>query len=233
MKTITILFIVTSHAMLGTTGEATGLWLEELSTPYYMFQEQGYEIEIASIKGGEGPIDPRSASEEGMPESVKRFYADEAAMNALKNTVSINEIEPEKYDAIFLPGGHGTMFDFPNNERLAEIIAGAYEGDRVVAAVCHGPAALVGVMKSDGTPLVQGKTLAAFTNAEEDAVELTDAMPFLLQTSLEEAGASHVAAENFQPKAVADGNLITGQNPASSEEAARLVIEALSKAGSQ
>jgi len=228
MKTLTILFIVTSHAMMGSTNEPTGLWLEELSTPYYAFIEAGYEVEIVSVSGGEIPIDPRSVNEEGEnPESVTRFLNDETAMKHAKNTKSIEGLDTSKYAAVFIPGGHGTMFDMPENETLANIVSSTLADDRIVAAVCHGPAALVSAVDENGTPIVKGKKIATFTNAEEDAVGLTDDMPFLLETRLKELGANVTTAPNFEAHSVVDGNLVTGQNPPSSEAAAKLVIKLL------
>lgn len=228
MKTLTILFIVTSHALIGNTGEPTGLWLEELSTPYYAFIQAGYDVEIVSVSGGKIPFDPRSINEDGKnPTSVERFLNDETAMTHVKKTASIEGLDTSKYAAIFIPGGHGTMFDMPENQTLADIVSSTLADDRIVAAVCHGPAALVSAKDQNGTPIVKGKKVAAFTNAEEGAVGLTDEMPFLLETRLKELGANVVTAPNFEPHAVVDGNLVTGQNPPSSEMVAEKVIKLL------
>lgn len=228
MNPLAILFIVTSHAFIGETGKSTGLWFEELTTPYYAFKDAGYSVEIASISGGAVPIDPTSQKELGdNPASVDRFLRDSQAMQALKNTTSIEKIDSTKYAAVFLPGGHGTMFDFPGNAKLASIVSSTFERGGVVAAVCHGPAGLLDAKDKNGNPIVQGRKVSAFTNAEEEAVNLTKEMPFLLETRLRELGANVETAPNFQPFAVADGNLITGQNPASSEKVAELVIEQL------
>ena len=227
MKTAAILFIVTSQALLGNTGEPTGVWLEELTTPYYMFQEAGYEVEIASVSGGDIPVDPRSLTDEDKPESVIKFESDTTLQQSLQNSTAADEVDTSKYAAVFFPGGHGTMFDFPNNETLAGVINGILGQDGVVGAVCHGPAVLVGVNGPDGEPIVKGKKISAFTDAEEDAVGLTDEMPFLLETRLRELGAEIVKADNFQPQAVRDGNIVTGQNPPSSADVAKLMLEAL------
>lgn len=228
MKTATILFILTSHDIMGDTDNSTGVWMEELTTPYYAFIDAGYEVDIASIQGGMIPIDPRSRKElgENTP-SVDRFLKDGEAMEAIQTSLSIESIDTSNYAVVFLPGGHGTMFDLPESERLATIISKTLENDRIVSAVCHGPAGLVSAKFADGTPVVKGKRVAAFTNAEEDAVGLTDEMPFLLETRLRNLGADIVLAPNFEPNAVADGNLITGQNPASSEAVAELVLKTL------
>lgn len=227
MKSLVILFIVTSHAMMGNTGEKTGLWLEELTTPYYALQEAGYSVEFATVKGGIVPIDPRSLEGDEHPQSVVQYLNDTALQTTLKHTIAAEKIDMEKYAAVFFPGGHGTVWDFPNNETLANIITTALASDKPVAAVCHGPAVFVGVENPDGTPLVAGKKIAAFTNSEEYAVGLSEVVPFMLETKLTELGAEIVKTDNFKSNAVIDGNLITGQNPASSLAVANLMIEAL------
>ena len=229
MNTITILFIVTSHSMMGNTGKPTGVWMEELTTPYYEFVDAGYDVDIASIQGGVIPVDPRSKKDIGKnPQSVDRFLQDEKAMKAIQSTLPINEIDATPYLAVFLPGGHGTMFDLPDNEPLSKIISATLDDRRIVAAVCHGPAGLVSATFTDGTPVVKDKRVTAFTNAEEEAAGLTNEMPFLLETRLRDLGANVVTVPNFEPHAIADENLITGQNPASSKAVADLVIHALS-----
>lgn len=228
MKALVILFIITSSAAIGNTSEPTGVWLEELTTPYYAFKDAGYEVEIVTVAGGDVPIDPRSLNDETeKPESVLRYLKDDALKAAVKNTPSAETVDPAKYAAVFFPGGHGTMFDYPDNETLAQIINATLEEEKIVAAVCHGPAVFVGVTDKNGDPIVKGRKISAFTNSEEDAVGLTDSMPFLLETKLEELGAEIVKADNFAPKAVADGNIVTGQNPSSSEGVAKLIIEKL------
>lgn len=228
MKTLTILFIVTSHAIMGNTGEPTGVWLEELTTPYYEFVDAGYNVEIMSVSGGDIPIDPRSVSEEQKKEeSVARYFNDAALQEAVKNTKDAKNLDVSEYAAVFFPGGHGTMWDYPNNPDLAKIITDTLNNDAIVAAVCHGPAVFVGVNDSNGEPLVKGKTLAAFTDAEEEAVGLTDAVPFLLETKLQELGATVETVPNFEPFSVVDGLIVTGQNPASAKPVAQDVIRLL------
>jgi putative intracellular protease/amidase len=227
MKALTILFIVTSHGMLGDTGHPTGVWLEELTTPYYALTDAGYTVEVASIKGGAVPVDPRSLEEETLPPSVQRYQKDDVLQKKLSSTPGIAAIDEKNYAAVFLPGGHGTMWDLPYNPRLAEIVSKTYEAGKPVAAVCHGPAGLVGVKLSDGNYLVNGKKIATFTNEEEEAVGLTEKVPFLLESKLKEQGAIVQKVENFKPFAVRDGLLITGQNPPSSEKVASLLMEAL------
>ncbi len=225
-KPLSILIVTTSHGAIGNTGKRTGLWLEELTTPYYIFRDAGAAVTIASIKGGAVPIDPRS--EEGdLPASAKRFRADPEAKRAFGTTLPINAVDVSPYDAIFLPGGHGTMWDLPESRDLAVRVAQAYEAGKVVAAVCHGPAGLVGAKRADGSPLVAGKRVSAFTNEEEEAAGLTKAVPFLLETRLAELGAHVETGPRFQPLAIRDGQLVTGQNPASAEKVAELVLSAL------
>ena len=223
-----ILIIVTSHGAMGDTGETTGLWFEELATPYYAFVDAEMAVTIASIDGGKIPIDPRSQKPIGENlASVDRFLQDESASAAIANTPAINTIDSSQYDVIFLPGGHGTMWDLPGSQALAAMISQAYAQDKVVAAVCHGPAGLVSATKLDGSPLVAGHQISAFTNSEEDAVGLSDAVPFMLETRLRELGADFQGVENFEPFAVRSGKVITGQNPSSSLLVAEKVLEAL------
>lgn len=228
METILKVLIIATSAAMMPNGEPTGLWMEELTTPYVHFVDQGIEVDIATVSGGDVPVDPRSVGEIGSnPESVERFLNDERLMALTRNTVSIDNVDINDYDAVFIPGGHGTMFDMPDNKVLGQIISDVYAQGKVVAALCHGPAGLLGATQPNGDPLVSGKKVAAFTNQEEDAVGLTEAMPFLLQTRLEEQGATVLTVDNFQPQVVVDGRLVTGQNPASSELAAEKVIELL------
>lgn len=229
MKSFIILFIVTSHAILGGAGTPTGVWLEELTTPYYMLKDAGYEVQITSIDGGTIPIDPRSMSNvpDDNPASVKRFLKDAQAMAALQNSPSIKTINTEKYAAAFIPGGHGAMFDMPENEHLSNILSTMWQQNKVIAAICHGPAALVNVVDANGKPIVKGRSIATFSNAEEDELGLRDVMPFMLETKLRSLGATIKRDDKFQPYSVTDGNLITGQNPASSAEVAQRIIDAL------
>jgi len=228
MHAKSILFVVTSHGKLGDSRKPTGLWLEELAAPYYAFLDAGYHVDIASIAGGPVPIDPRSRAELGQnPPSVERFLADDEAMEAMEDSRSIGNVNGKVYAAVFLPGGHGTMWDLPTSKPLAELIAETYESGRVVAAVCHGPAGLVNVRLSNGDPLVKGREVSAFTDSEEAAVGLTKAVPFLLESKLAELGAIIRSGPDFEPFAVVDGNLVTGQNPPSSEKVAELVMGVL------
>jgi putative intracellular protease/amidase len=193
-----------------------------------VFLADGVQVELASIAGGRVPVDPHSVAEKGKnPESVERFLGDAAAMLQLKNSRAIDAVtSADEYAAIFLPGGHGTMWDLPSSQPLAQLMSQAWASGKVLAAVCHGPAGLVDVKDVDGKPLVSGRRVSAFTNTEEDAAGLTNAVPFLLETRIRELGAIYEKGPDFQAFAVRDGKLVTGQNPASSEDVARLVLEA-------
>jgi putative intracellular protease/amidase len=215
----TILMIVTSHNQIDAE-HPTGLWFEEFAVPYQLFREQGYLVTVASLKGGQAPIDPRSAP------NADHSEADAEALQELKETQPLSSVNVANYDAVFFPGGHGTMYDLPSPE-VAQIVNQFADAQKVVAAVCHGPAALVEAKRSDGTPLVQGRKVTGFTNAEEQAVQLDQLMPFLLESRLRELGGEFVVASNWSDNVVVDGNLITGQNPQSSGSAAKAVIDAL------
>lgn len=216
-----ILFIITSFSDMG-AGEHTGLWLEEFAIPFMEFRKHGYRITVASIKGGRPPIDPRSAPDAAQSQEWRD------ALGALEHTVPVATVDAAQLDAVFVPGGHGTMFDLPNNPDTSKLLARFASADKVVASVCHGPAIFVGAKLDDGSYLVAGKKLTSFTNQEEGAAGLQSKMPFLLETRLREQGASFVAQPNWADHIEIDGKLITGQNPQSSRSAALAVIQALS-----
>lgn len=223
-----ILIITTSAATMGTSDDPTGLWLEELTTPWYAFVDAGADLTLASIAGGKIPVDPRSLKPAGENDaSVERALKDATFQRLIAETPKFDTLDASGYDAILLPGGHGTMFDYPQNAALARLVAEFDAAGKVVAAVCHGPAGLVGARKADGTPVVAGRRVAAFTDSEERAAGLDKAVPFLLETRLKELGARHESGPDFKPFALRDGNLVTGQNPASAEPLAKLVMEAL------
>lgn len=223
-----ILIITTSAATMGTSDDPTGLWLEELTTPWYAFVDAGADLTLASIAGGKIPVDPRSLKPAGENDaSVERALNDATFQRLIAETPKFDTLDASGYDAILLPGGHGTMFDYPQNAALARLVAAFDAAGKVVAAVCHGPAGLVGARKADGTPVVAGRRVAAFTDSEERAAGLDKAVPFLLETRLKELGARHESGPDFKPFALRDGNLVTGQNPASAEPLAKLVMEAL------
>jgi len=217
-----MLMVVTSHGEMP-TGERTGIWLSEFAEPYEVFRASGFKITVASIKGGKAPIDPRSLTAE-----AEAKWAE--AIRVLDDTVPIDAVSADGFDALFLPGGHGTMFDLPGSVKLQSLIRTLIESDRPVGAVCHGPAGLVDVRLSDGTHLVKGRRVTAFTNEEERAVKLDQAMPFLLEDRLRQAGAEFIPAEKWADHVEVDGKLVTGQNPQSGESAARKLAELVASA---
>ncbi|NLC71717.1 MAG: type 1 glutamine amidotransferase domain-containing protein [Desulfuromonadaceae bacterium] len=217
-----VLMVVTSHNEIDSE-HPTGLWFEEFAAPYSLFRDQGYAITVVSPRGGTTPIDPHS---------LKNYEAtpgNEAARKALQGTRKLDSsLRAADFDAIFFPGGHGTMFDLPDNPEVQRLVAEFVQADKVLASVCHGPACLVGALLRDGTPVVKGRRVTSFTDQEERAVELDRHMPFLLESRLRELGAEFVPAANWQDNVVVDGQLVTGQNPQSSAGAARAVIRLLS-----
>jgi putative intracellular protease/amidase len=221
------LIILTSHDQLGNTGRATGFYFDEMATPYWDLVDAGYAVDIASVKGGKAPYDIGSYGEEGKrAASVQRFIDDAASMTKITLSPPLSAIKVDDYAAIFLPGGHGTMWDF-TDPQLAKLVGSAWDHGAVIGAVCHGPAALVHAKKADGTPVVAGLKVNSFTNAEEEAVGLTEIVPFLLETELRRRGAKFEGTSNFQAHAVRDGQLVTGQNPRSAKGVATLMLEAL------
>ncbi len=224
-----ILFVLTSHEQLGETGEQTGVWLEEAVNPYYQFLDANFEVTLTSPRGGKAPIDARSTLDESQTEATRRFFNDPKAKEDFQNTIPLEQIKSaDDYDALFLPGGHGPMWDLCQEKLLAKLIEEFDRANKIIAAVCHGPAGLVLAAKQDGTPFVAGKKLTCFSNTEETAVGLQEVVPFLLETRLCQLGAKFVKKDDFQDCVVRDGNLITGQNPASSTLAAKTVISSLS-----
>jgi len=226
-----ILLVLTNHAKLGDTGKTTGFFLYEAAHPWKVFSEAGYKVTLASPAGGFAFLDMKS--HDLKDEANAAFWkvhghTDKDGPLGVKETTAMAEVKPGDYAAVFYAGGHGTMWDFRNNKDIQRVTAGIHEAGGAVGAVCHGPAALVDVKLTDGTPLVKGKKVAAFTNEEEEAVGLTKVVPYLLQTDLEKAGAVHVPGEKFKENAVRDGRLATGQNPASATKTAELLLEALS-----
>lgn len=223
-----ILAIATLHDQLGDSGQKTGLWISELAEPYYIFKEAGYDVTIASPQGGAIPIDPASLEGDYYTGEAKRFLeADDEAKLQLQNSVKLESVtEPEAYDAIFLPGGHGPVFDLALNEKLGELLTKAYAAGKVVSAVCHGPAGLVPGKDGD-KPLVSGKKVTGFSNSEERAVGKDKYVPFLLEDKLKELGGKYEAGADWQPHVVTDGRLITGQNPGSSKGVGEAVVKAL------
>lgn len=222
-----ILIVLTSHDQLGDTGKKTGFWLEEFAAPYYVLKDAGAAIAVASPKGGQPPLDPKSEVPEFQTELTKRFRTDTAAQAELANTKKLADVSADDFDAVFYPGGHGPMWDMPDNATSIALIEAFVKADKPVGAVCHAPAALVNVRSKDGEYLVKGKRVTGFTNAEEEAVGLTAVVPFLLEDRLKERGSIYSKTDNWVPYVQVDGKLVTGQNPASSEPAAEELLKLL------
>lgn len=221
-----ILMVLTSHDALGDTGEKTGFWLEEFATPYYVFRDAGVDVTVASPKGGQPPIDPKSDDPANQTESQIRFKADPKAQDVLAHTRRLDSVRAADYDSVFYPGGHGPLWDLAEDPVSAKLIESFYDSGKPVAAVCHAPAVLRHV-ECDGAPIVQGKRVTGFTNTEEEAVHLTNVVPFLVEDELKRLGGTFEKADDWQSLAIVDGRLITGQNPASSEATARALLRVL------
>lgn len=222
-----ILLVVTNHDVMGDTGKPTGYWMAEVSHAWCVFTDAGYAVTFASPKGGIAPADPRSFDLSDADN--KRMWSQRSVIEALADTRPLTGVDPADYKAVYFAGGHGTMWDFPDSAALQKVTAAIYEQGGVVSAVCHGPAALVNVKLSDGKYLVEGKPVTGFSNAEEDAAGLTQAVPFLLESKLKERGGQVTVAENFKPHVVQADRLLTGQNPASSRPLAEAVVQRLSE----
>ena len=222
-----ILMVLTSHDQLGDTGEKTGFWLEEYAAPYYVLKDAGHTITLASPKGGQPPLDPKSDAPDAQTDATRRFKADPAAQAELAATKVLSEIKPDDFDGVFYPGGHGPMWDLAADATSKALIEATLAAGKPVALVCHAPAALKNVQAENGAPLVKGKRVTGFSNGEEEAVGLTQIVPFLLEDVLKDQGGDYSKGADFAPYVVRDGLLITGQNPASSAPAAQALLEAL------
>jgi putative intracellular protease/amidase len=225
-----ILMVLTSHDQMGDTGHKTGFWLEEFTAPYYVFQDAGARITIASPKGGQPPADPNSETKEALTATTRRFQQDAHAREALASTKKLADVNMNEYDAIFYPGGHGPLWDLANDDTSAALLKTAYEQNKVIGAVCHAPAVFKNVEIKPGQNLVGGRKVTGFSNSEEEAVGLSGIVPFLLEDMLKQKSATYSRGDDWAPYIVVDGKLITGQNPASSEGAAKAVIQALQDA---
>ena len=221
-----ILMVLTSHDRLGDTGKKTGFWLEEFAAPYYAFLDAGANVTLASPAGGQPPLDPSSDTEDTQTKDTKRFKDDKEAQEHLANTKKLADMKVEDFDSVFYPGGHGPLWDLAVDKNSIELIESFVKQDKPVAFVCHAPGALKSV-KVDGEYLVKGKTVTGFTNSEEEAAGLTDVVPFLVEDVLKANGGNYKKAADWEEFVVEDGLLITGQNPASSEEAAKRLINKL------
>lgn len=222
-----ILIVLTSHDQLGSTGKKTGFWLDEFVAPYYVLKEGGAEIMLFSPKGGQPPVDPKSDLPENHTYLTKRFRTDGAAQAELANTEELVYATASDFDAVFYPGGHGPMWDMPDNPISIVLLEDFVKADKPIAAVCHAPAALINVRGKDGEYLIKGKRVTGFANTEEEAVGLTNVVPFLLEDQLRERGAIYSKADNWAPYVQVDGKLVTGQNPASSRPAAEELLRLL------
>lgn len=225
-----ILMIVTSNAVMGESGKPTGFWAEELAAPYYALRDAGAQITLASPAGGQAPVDPGSLKPKGQNDPVvERMLADDELQTALAHTAIASTVKGAAFDAVFFPGGHGTMWDLPGDPGVRSAVETAFAAGKIVAAVCHGPAGLVSAKRPDGASILEGKRVSAFTNEEEDAAGLTNAVPFLLESRVRELGARFEGAPAWTAFAVRDGQLVTGQNPQSSHKVADLVLQALAE----
>jgi len=220
-----VLFVVTSHSELGTTGKKTGAYITEVTHPYHVLIEKGVQIDIASPEGGKTPLDGLDQADE----ITKALLKNDTFLNKLNNAKKLSDLNPTDYDAIYFAGGHGTMFDLPDNPDVQRLTASIYDNGGIVSAVCHGPVALVNVKLKNGKYLVENKNVASFTNEEEEAVKLTNQMPFLLESKLIERGGKFTKSENFTEHVVTSDRLITGQNPASAKEVGERILKQLAK----
>ncbi len=222
-----ILMVLTSHDRLGDTGKKTGFWLEEFAAPYYVFKDAGATLTLASPRGGQPPLDPKSDEPDAQTEATRRFRADPQAQEALANTVTLSGVRAQDFDAVFYPGGHGPLWDLAQDADSIRLIEAMIAAGKPVAAVCHAPGVLAQVTGVDGDLLVKGKRVTGFTNTEEEAVGLTEVVPFLVEDMLVKNGGQYSKTDDWQPYVVTDGLLVTGQNPASSEAGAHALLALL------
>ena len=222
-----VLIVLTSHSKLGDTGEKTGFWIEEFAAPYYVLADAGAELTIASPKGGQPPVDPKSESPDSQTPATKRFYSDNEAIDKVAHTLKLSEVSQSDYDGVFYPGGHGPLWDLATDSTSITLIEDFYNHNKPIAFVCHAPAALVNVKAPNGEPLIKGKQVTGFSNTEEEVVKLTKVVPFLLEDELKKQGALYSKGDDWNSYVKKDGLLITGQNPASAESAAKALLEEL------
>ena len=226
-----IVMVLTSHDRLGNTGKKTGFWLEELAAPYFVFRDAGIDITLASPKGGQPPLDPKSDEPAFQTDDTRRFEKDTSAKQALASTVKLSEIDDADYDSVFFPGGHGPLWDLTNDRNALSLIESMLAAEKPVALVCHAPGILTNVKAPNGEPIAKGRRVTGFTDSEEAAVQLVDTVPYLLEDVLREQGAKFSAIADWGVHVAQDGLLITGQNPASSKLAARVLLDALEAKG--
>ena len=228
-----ILMVLTSHDQLGNTGKKTGFWLEEFAAPYYVFKDAQARITLASPKGGQPPLDPKSDDPDAQTDATRRFRQDREAQAKLADTVLLSSVSHEEFDAVFYPGGHGPLWDLSEDRDSITMIESMHAAGKPVAAVCHAPAAFRHTRLHNGRPLVEGKRVTGFANTEEAAVQLTDIVPFLVEDSLKKCGGIYTKAADWHTHVEVDGNLVTGQNPASSADAAKALLDLLNKESKQ
>jgi putative intracellular protease/amidase len=226
-----ILMVLTSHDRLGDTGKPTGFWLEEFAAPYYAFKDAGEAVALASPRGGQPPLDPKSDAPDAQTESTRRFRGDRAAQDALGRTARLADVKAADYDAVFYPGGHGPLWDLAEDHDSIALIEGMLAAGKPVAAVCHAPAAFRHAKGPDGASVVKGRRVTGFSNSEERAVELVDVVPFLVEDMLKSRGGQYSKAEDWQSYVLTDGLLVTGHNPASAEDSARTLLNLLRAPG--
>ena len=222
-----VLIVLTSHDQLGDTGKKTGFWLEEFASPYYHLKDAGVQVTLASPRGGQPPLDPKSNEPDFQTDDTHRFDNDQAAQDELSNTAKLTEMKVEDFDAVFYPGGHGPLWDLHNDKDSIALIEGFIAAGKPVATVCHAPAVLLKAKDQNGDPLVKGKGVTGFSNTEEAAVELTDVVPYLVEDQLTAMGGVYQKVEDWNSLAVVDGLIITGQNPGSSAAVAEALVKAL------
>ena len=222
-----ILIVLTSHSALGDTKEKTGFWIEEFATPYYVLADAGADITIASPKGGQPPVDPKSELADAQTPSTERFYKDAVLIDKVAHSLKLSAIKQDDFDAVFYPGGHGPLWDLATDKSSIKLIEDFYNHQKPIAFVCHAPAALINTKAENGQPLVKGKHLTSFSNTEEEVVKLTKVVPFLLEDELKKHGAHYDKGKDWTSFVKQDGLLITGQNPASSEAVAKLLLKTL------
>jgi len=222
-----VLIVLTSHSDLGNTGEKTGFWVEEFAAPYYVLADAGAELAIASPKGGQPPVDPKSEAPDMQTVATKRFYRDYNLIDKVAHTLKLSEVNEADYDAVFYLGGHGPLWDLATDAQSIALIENFYKHNKPVAFVCHAPAALINVKAPNGEPLVKDKEVTGFSNSEEEAVKLTKVVPFLLEDEIKKLGGQYSSGPDWGVYVKTDGLLITGQNPASSEAAAKVLLEEL------
>ena len=222
-----VLMVLTSHSDLGTTGHKTGFWIEEFAAPYYILKDAGADITLASPKSGQPPIDPKSAEPSNQTEATRRFDQDKELQSLLAHTQKLSELKAADFDAVFYPGGHGPLWDLSSDRESIRLLEEFWKDQKPVAAVCHAPSVLLNVKDENGNPIIKGKKVTGFTNAEEEAVQLTEVVPFLLEEELKKKGGIYSKKDKWTSYVITDGLLITGQNPASSAEAAKQLLALL------